>query len=211
MGRKKAVDSQLLLTARIEAAMRHSELADRERLMLHAYVHFEALHGGASGTPGVCWPTDGELGAYLGRSDITVRRARRRLADPGMGIAPFIAVRYVGPFGKLPNGETSWHGVNVVTLLEIATPAAAPVSRELTDATSELAKLEAKIARARQKVAALAAQAADARTAAAAAAEVANDLSASSPHNAPWVSTPGWSLLRVALAKRGGESPRRAA
>jgi hypothetical protein len=205
----KKNDRLLLTTARIEAAMRHSELADRERLMLHAYVHFEALHGGACGVPGVCWPTDGELGAYLGRSDITIRRARRRLADPGViGSAPFIAIRYVGPFGKLPNGETTWHGANVVTLLEIATPAAAPATRELADATSELAKLEARLARARQKVAALAAAAAEERTAAAA---VANDVFPGSTHNAPCVSTPGWSLLREAFAGRGGDSPRKAA
>ena len=100
--KKNAPNDLALRTARIEATLRHSELADRERLVLHAYLHFEPEHGGACGQPGVCWPTDGELGAYLGRSDVTTRRARRWLAKPGDGIAPFIAVRYVPPFHKLP-------------------------------------------------------------------------------------------------------------
>jgi len=185
-------------TAQIEATLRHAELADRERLVLHAYLHFEALHGGACGQPGVCWPSDGELGAYLGRSDITTRRARRWLAAPPDGIPPFLAVRYVPPFHKLPSGETTGHGRNVITLLEIAreasgetAPAPSADVLELADADAEVRKLEAKLARARARVQKAATVVASARR--------------RSPHNAPCKTTPGWSDRLRGRGGRAGE------
>lgn len=188
---KKAPNDLALRTARIEATLRHSELADRERLVLHAYHHFEAMHGGACGKPGLCWPTDGELGAYLGRSDITTRRARRWLAAPGEGLAPFIAVTYVPPFHKLPNGQTSAHGANVIALLEIAGgpvagTAPSPDVLELAEADAEVRRLEAQLASARRRMQKAAGGLAASRSAAA---------RRRTSHNAPWENTPEWSLL----------------
>lgn len=190
------------ILSRLEAMLHHPELADRERLVLQAYLHFEPEHGGACGKPGVCWPTDAELGTFLGRSDITIRRARRALAAPGkVGVNPWIAVQYIAPFGTLPSGEKTWHGVNVITLLEVARPEAAGVTIELREASDEVARLERELARARRKQAAAVAKASVER--AIAESEAANDGGGS--HNAPCVITPGWSI-RPGLARgRGGE------
>lgn len=201
MPKKNPPNDLALRTARIEATLRHSELGDRERLVLHAYHHYEAMHGGACGKPGLCWPTDGELGAYLGRSDITTRRARRWLAGPPDGVPPFIAVTYVPPFHKLPNGQTSAHGANVITLLEIthAEPEAVPTPEvlELAEADQEVRALEAQLARARARVQQSAQRLAQTRASAL--------RRRAGSHNAPSQMTPGWSLLTGGSEARGGE------
>ncbi len=161
------------------AALRHRELGDRERLLLHAYHHFESLHGAAIGQPGICWPTDGEIAEYLGRSVITARRGRGRLSHPGKGIAPFIAVRYVPPFHPLPTGEQTPHGANVITLLEML--AQRPTPAALTD---ELAKLEERVREMRSRINGLAGQN-----------PAATPRRRRSSHNAPSVITPGCAAL----------------
>jgi hypothetical protein len=181
-----------LRTARLEAALRQSELADRERLVLGAYVHFESVYGGACGRPGLCWPTDAEMGEYLGRSDLTIRRARRRLAEAPPGRRPFITIEYVPPFHLLPNGQKTWHGANVITLLDLAEPIA-PAAPELAKAAAELEALERKVARARARVEALAAAAADPQGG--------DD---GSSHNAPLI-IPEWSHVIPLWPGRGGE------
>ncbi len=186
--KKKNANDLVMATARIEAALRHSELADRERLVLHAYVRYEPLHGGACGKPGLCWPTDAELGAYLGRSDLTIRRARRALSA---GASPIIAVEHVRPFGRLPNGVTTFHGANVIRLLDITGDAArdeSPAALELADADAEVRELEARLARARQRVQAAAGVVAARRR---------------TPHNAPCRTTPDRSELT--RERRAGE------
>lgn len=135
-----------------ELAMRHPELGDRERLLLQAYIQFEAQHGARCGHPGVCWPTDAELSEYLGRSAITMRRARRALGEPSLGI---IRIDHLPPFRKLPDGSTTWHGCNLVTILELAGDVA-PARTELANATGEILRLERALAKARAQADAIA-------------------------------------------------------
>jgi hypothetical protein len=188
--------------ARLEAVLRHPELGDRERVLLQAYLHFEPQHGGACGQPGVCWPTDAELGAFLGRSDVTIRRGRRTLAAPGIGVEPFIRVRYVPPFSRLPNGEQAWHGANVVTLLELASPAADVASQEHAEADAEVVRLELELGKARRRAAAAAAKASVERAIAGEDAAPAND---GSSRNAPSLTALGWSPWPGLARSRGGE------
>jgi len=143
--------------ARIVAAVRFVELADRERMLLGAYLHFVDAHGEPCGLRGVSWPTDLELGAHLGVSQPTIRRARRELERAGV-----IATERIKPFHKMPDGSTSWHGANVVTVLAQA-KAAAPAQAELAGAAADVARLERRLERARAKLEAVA-QASDAPT-----------------------------------------------
>ena len=189
----RAIDDPAAELARRVAALRHRELADRERLLLHAYHHFEGLHGAPIGQRGVCWPADSEVAEFLGRSAITARRGRGRLSNPGKGIAPFIAVRYVPPFHRLPNGETTPHGANVVTLLEMTDQR--PSSAELQDANAEVLALEHQLAEARSRVNALAGQVTP--EPAAPSKGPRGRKRAPSLHNVSWRSTPARSLLRL--------------
>lgn len=101
-------------------AIAQLRLLPMERLLLQAYMHYEALHGAPAGHPGLCWPTDAEAADYLGAGLGTVRRSRHALAKPSDEQAPLIAVRAVAPGRELPNGETTSHGANVITILAIA-------------------------------------------------------------------------------------------
>lgn len=123
-------------------------IGDRERLLLHAYLHFERQHGGACGKSGLCWPSDSEVAEHLGCSAVTVRRLRWLLRDRRLGAQPFIAVHYVPPFGRLPNGKTSLYGVNVVTLLDVAGPCADAPRTEYGHALAETRRLELELAKA---------------------------------------------------------------
>lgn len=175
---------------RIEAALRHPDLGDRERVVLAAYVHFEEEHGARFGHPGLCWPSDGEVSAYLGRGEQSVRRARRALTAPRAGGA-LLSVRYVPPFGKLPSGQESAHGANVFTLRGYASPAAAPHALAVADAQEEVARRAHALALAKARAQVLSEQ------------PVANDEGGTS-HNAPSRITPAWSHLNGHPLERGG-------
>lgn len=176
---KKSDEARAL---RIEAALRHPDLGDRERVVLAAYVHFETLHGGRFGQPGLCWPSDGEVAAYLGRGEQSVRRARRALTAPRAGGA-VLSVRYVPPFGKLPSGEESAHGANVFALRGYAAPAAAPRAVAMANAQEEVTRREHALALARARAQVLSEQ------------PVANDDGAPGSHNAPSQTSPAWSQV----------------
>lgn len=202
MGKRKGVDEASVLRigpGPMTEALR--ALRDRERLLLQAYMHFERLHGAKVGQPGVCWPTDTEVGAYLGRSPATIRRSRGVLSSMA---TPWIALRYVAPFGRLPDGTMSAHGANVVMLLEIGAPEEAPLVDELVSATTTLRRIELDLAKAKKHVDSLRERVLQVRDGAAA-----NDDGArpgGSSHNAPSVTTPGWSPRKAPPAERGGES-----
>jgi hypothetical protein len=201
---------------RLERALRHPELGDRERVLLGAYLHFEALHGARCGHPGVCWPTDAEVGAYLGKSEVTIRRARRSLSEPRIGAPSHIAVRYVGPFGKLPDGTTSLHGSNVVTLQAVGAAGAGDAGPiELRDARTHVKTLEASIESAQRQLAAARARVEHLARAQALGAVIAqspaNEDGGPTSHNAPSVITLEWSQESTQIPERGGALPRKAA
>lgn len=174
-----------------------SALRDREWMLMQAYIHFERLHGARVGQPGVCWPTDAEVAAYLRRSPETVRRSRAGLLQ-----AAFITLRYVPPFGRLPNGTTSAHGANVIVLLEVGGPAEASARAELVDARAVVQQLELELTGAKKRVAAL-----EETVAAIHDGVAANDDAAPTSHNAPYVITPAWSPRKALARGRAGESP----
>lgn len=192
MGRQK--ENEAARARRIEAALRHPDLGDRERVVLAAYVHFEGEHGGRFGHPGLCWPSDGDVAAYLGRGEQSVRRARRALTRARAGGA-VLAVRYVPPFGKLPSGEESPHGCNVFTLRGYAAPAHAGHALAVADAHEEVAKRERALQLARARAQVLSEQ------------PVANDDGTPTQHNAPSMISPAWSHVNgVSLEGKGRET-----
>lgn len=136
-----------------EAAQTRRDLGNRERLLLQAYVHFAGLHGEPLGLPGMCWPTDAELGEYLGRAAVTARRGRKHLAEPSDGTAPSIRVRYVPPMHRLPDGAVTMHGANVIILLQVAAKER-ETSRAVADA--HVRNLERQLEAARRRADALA-------------------------------------------------------
>jgi hypothetical protein len=179
-------------------------LRDRERLLLQAYIHFAALETERSGRPTpMCWPTDTEVATYLGRSASTIRRSRHALATMP---APFIALRYVPPFGRLPDGSTSEHGRNVVMLLAVGAPNEEPAIRELAEATTVMRQLELDLVKAKERVAVLEETVARVQHAQWAANDAPDATSAPSTHNAPQMNTPGWSPRKGRVIERGGES-----
>lgn len=193
----KGVDT----AGRIEAALRHPDLGDRERVTLAGYLHFEARQGGACGAPGLCWPSDAELGAYLGRSEISVRRARKCLSDPKRLGGPLVRVTYVRPFGRLPDGSVAMHGANVVKLA-IASPAATAAAHAHAEAITEVQERARELELARARARALA----DAIAETSDYARPGND---SSSHNVSSTLTLGRSPVRARAERRGGGGARR--
>lgn len=200
MGRQNGIDRAAALRigpGPMTDALR--ALRDRERMLLQAYMHFGREHGARIDQPGVSWPTDAEVAAYLGRSAATIRRSRSVLATMP---APWIALRYVPPFGALPNGETSLHGVNVVMLLKVGAPEEGPIVEQLVAATTTVRRIEHHLAKARAHVETLTEELHRVHDQAAA-----NDDGDSS-HNAPSVLiTPAWSPRKAVVREREGESP----
>jgi len=205
MGRAKVVDTAAALRigpGPMTDALR--ALRDRERRLLAAYMHFGREHGARIDQPGVCWPTDTEVAAHLGRSPATVRRSRRLLATLP---TPWIALRVVPAFGTLPNGETSLHGVNVVMLLKVGAPEEGPTVEQLVAATTTMRRIEHDLKKARAHVETLTEKLHRVHDQAAAN----DDAAPAAPrsHNAPSVLiTPAWSprkALRPSL-EGGGKS-----
>jgi len=97
--------------ALVGAACAH-ELRPMERLVLSAYIDAADAQGAPIGLPGVCWPADSAVAAFLGTSVFTVRRARIELEQQA-----FIEVQHVAAGGELPDGSSTPHGAVVVTVL----------------------------------------------------------------------------------------------
>lgn len=168
-------------------------LRDRERVLLRAYIDYALAETEKAGKPTpMCWPTDDEVAAHLGRSASTVRRSRARLAA---GPSPFITLAYVPPFGLLPDGTTSAHGRNVVMLLAGGAAEEAAAVRELAAAETDVRQLELALGKAKARVVALQERVQGLRDEGAA-----ND-GAPSSHNAPQ-RTPGCALRKGRVVKR---------
>jgi hypothetical protein len=97
--------------ALVRAASAH-ELRPMERLVLAAYIDAADAQGARIGRPGVCWPKDSLVAAFLGTSVFTVRRARHELEQQG-----HIEVQHVEAGGTLPDGTVTTFGAVVVTVL----------------------------------------------------------------------------------------------
>lgn len=199
MGRRKQVDTAAVLRigpGPMTEAIR--ALRDRERMLLHAYMHFGREQGGRIGEVGVCWPTDAEVGAYLGRSPATIRRSRAVLATMA---TPWITLRYVGPFGRLPDGTTSLHGQNVIMILKVGAPEEAPAVKKFIGAMTTVKRIERELAEARALVDGLKEEVHQVHDRMAA-----NDDASS--HNAPSLTIPGLSPRKAPApaSEGGGES-----
>jgi len=97
--------------ALVGAACAHA-LKPMERLVLQAYIDAADAQGAPIGLPGVCWPADAAVAAFLGTSIFTVRRARHVLEQQG-----HIEVQHVEAGGRLPDGSLTTFGAVVVTVL----------------------------------------------------------------------------------------------
>lgn len=125
-------------------------LANRDRMVLAAYMRFATLASEKTGEPmPICWPTDAQIAACVGRSAATVRRSRAILANLP---APWIALRYVPKGGSLPDGSTTVRGIHVVTILKVGAPEEGPAVQELAAARTTVRQLELDLASARERV-----------------------------------------------------------
>lgn len=111
-----AIDGVLALGAELADDDPYVLLSVAARELLKAYAVLGEEHGACHGRPGASWARDVEVARRIGSSISTVRRARAELAA---GDHPHVGVEYVPPFHRLPTGEASLHGTNVVTVLAL--------------------------------------------------------------------------------------------
>jgi hypothetical protein len=109
-----AVDDVLDLGAELANRDPFAGLSGAARELLKAYVVLAGEYAGGGEQPGASWAPDAAVASRIGSSKSTVRRARSELAAAG-----HLRVAYVPPFHRLPTGEPSLHGTNVVTVLAL--------------------------------------------------------------------------------------------